>query len=281
MKLKYLLLISFLFSISARAQDMIVSEYGDTLNKKIIFSTKRYLFYVDSTYYGKYYVRGINKKRIADSKMNAYKVDRYTMMMNERARNVMGNPYMIQGGVHVSYTPFFPDSDATSSEKKFYRNLSFGISYNLSFHLRMRPHSFIGIVIDDNRCKSFAEKLELKNDNGTTAYLENITATLSMTYVGPEYMLFIDSRKFTSFFMLAAGIGYTHVKWSVSALNRSAETYEPEGLGIRISIAKTWAIGKTFIVGPNFKFLNAIAGDRQLGFVVIPRVNLGLTVLVH
>jgi hypothetical protein len=281
MKLKHLLLISFLFSLSAAAQDMIITQYGDTLNKKIIFSTKRYLFYADSNNYGKHFVRGIKKSRIQESQMNEYKVDRYTMMMNERARDVMGNPYMVEGGVQVSYTPFIPDSNATSSEKKFYKSLSVGISYNISFHLRLRPHSFIGIVIDDNRSRAFAEKLDIMNDDGTIAHLENITASLRMFYVGPEFTLFIDSRKYKSFFVLSGGIGYAHVKWSVSALNRPAEVYDPAGIGIRISAAKTWAVSRSFILGPNVKIVNAIAGSKDLGIVMIPRINIGLTVLVH
>jgi len=270
-----------LTSAFACAQDMIVTEFGDTLNKKVIYSTKRYLFYIDSTYTGKYYVKGIKKSRIAESKLNAYKVDRYTAMMNERGRSVMGNPYMLQAGVQISYTPFIPDSDATSSEKDFYRKLSVGLSYNISFHLRMRPHSFIGVVFDDNRNKSFAEKLDIKTESGVIAHLENITATLGMTYVGPDFLLFIDSRKFRSFFTLSGGLGYVHAKWKVSALNRPADVYELEGIAMRVSIAQTWAISKSVIIGPNFKFVNAIAGSNDYGTANIPRVNLGLTVLVH
>jgi hypothetical protein len=269
------------FTFAARGQDMIITQYGDTLNKKVIYSTKRYLFFVDSTFYGKHYVRGIKKTRILESKMNAYKVDRYTTEMNERGRAVMGNPYMLQAGIQVSYTPFIPDSDATSSEKDFFRKLSLGFSYNASFHLRMRPHSFVGVVIDDNRNRSFAEKLDIRNENGTIAHLQNITATLSMTYVGIEYLLFADSRKFKSFFIISGGVGYAHAKWKISALSRPAEIYELQGAGLRISIAKTWAITKSIIIGPNFKFVNAIAGSREYGLAMIPRVNLGLSVLVH
>src|SRR6187200_1011298 len=127
MKFRNLLVFLVISSSFAHAQDMIISTYGDTLNKKIIYSTKRYLFYIDSTYSGKYYVEGVRKSRIAESKINHYKVDRYTAMVNERGRSSMGNPYMLEGGVQVSYTPFIPDSDATSSEKDFYGRLSVGI----------------------------------------------------------------------------------------------------------------------------------------------------------
>jgi hypothetical protein len=277
------LLLFFLLAITtlARAQDMIITQYGDTLNKKVIYSTKRYLFVVDSTFRGKYFIKGIKKSRITEEKMNAYKVDRYTAMMNERGRGVMGNPYMLQAGLHVSYTPFIPDSDATSSEKNFYQKLSVGFSYNLSFHLRMRPHSFLGVVIDDNRNKSFAEKLDIKTDNGSIAHLENITATLGMTYIGAEYLLFIDSRKFKNFFTIAGGIGYAHAKWKISALNRPADVYDFQGGAMRISISYNWAITKSLIIGPNFKLVNAIVESSDYGVVNIPRVNLGLNVFIH
>jgi len=260
---------------------MIITQYGDTLNHKIIYSTKRYLFYIDSTYNGKYFVTGIKKLRITESKINAYKVDRYTAMMNERGRASMGNPYMLGAGIQVSYTPFFPDSDATPSEKDFYQTLSVGFSYNLSFHLRVRPHSFVGVVIDDNRNRSFAEKLDIRTESGMIAHLENITATLGMTFIGAEYTLFLESNKFKSFFIISGSVGYARAKWKVSALNRPSDVYDLQGAGFRVSISQTWAITKSLIIGPNFKFINAIAGSNEYGAANIPRINLGLTVLVH
>ncbi|CAN5498093.1 hypothetical protein BH11BAC1_BH11BAC1_20630 [soil metagenome] len=281
MQHRYLVFLFLFFALSAHAQDVIVTQYGDTINKKIIYSTKRYLFYVDSNYYGKYFVKGIKKSRMTSSQMNVYKVDRQTAMMNQRAQDVMGNAFMLQGGVQVSYTPFIPDSNATSSEKDFLRHLSIGISYNASFHLRMRPHSFIGVVIDGNQNSAFAEKLELRDASGTINYYTNIKMALGMLYFGPEFMLFRDSKKFKSFFILSAGLGYTRFDWSVRAGAQSPETLRLSGLGIRISVAKTWAIGRTIILGPNIKFVNAIAGSSDAGIVMIPRLNLGLTILVH
>jgi hypothetical protein len=264
-----------------KAQDVITTIYGDTLHNKIIYSTKRYLFYVDSTSYGKYFVRGIKKTRIADSEMNVYKADRYLAEINERARDVMANPYMLQGGVQVSYIPFIPDSEATTSEKKFYRKLSVGISYNLSFHYRVRPYSFIGIVFDDNRNTAFADKLDIKDESGDTIHLESIEATLSMTYIGPEFMMFRSFNKFKSFFTLSGGIGYARAKWSIKSPSRSKETIDFSGFGIRISASRLWAVGRTFIIGPNAKFVNVLAGDKEAGLVMIPRLNLGVTVLLH
>jgi hypothetical protein len=142
--------------------------------------------------------------------------------------------------MNVSYTPFIPDSDATSSEKDFYGKLSVGFSYNLSFHLRFRPHSFLGVVFDDNRNRSFAEKLDIKTESGTIAHLENITATLGMTYVGVEYLLFVESNKFKNFFTLGAGLGYARAKWKLSALNRPSDVYEFQGIAMRASISHTW-----------------------------------------
>jgi len=281
MKPRHLFVFLLFCSTISRAQDLIVTHYGDTLNKKIIYSTKKYLFYIDSTYYGKYYVTGIRKSRITESKINAYKVDRYTAMMNERGRSTMGNPYMLEAGMHVSYTPFIPDSNATSSERDFYGKLSVGFSYNLSFHLRFRPHSFLGVVFDDNRNRSFAEKLDIRLENGSIAYLENITATLAMTYIGAEYMLFVESNKFKSFFTVAGGIGYARAKWKISALNRPSDVYDFQGIAIRMTISKSWAITKSIIIGPSFKFVNAIVGSSEAGSTNIPRVNLGLTVYVH
>ena len=274
--------ICLLFSSSfACAQDMIITKYGDTLNHKIIYSTKRYLFYIDSTYSGKYFVEGVKKNRLTESKINVYKVDRYTAMLNERGRSAMGNPYMLEGGIQISYTPFIPDSNATSSEKDFYGRLSVGISYNLAFHLRFRPHSLLGVVFDDNRNRSFAEKLDIRIDNGSIAHLENITATLAMTYIGAEYMLFVDSKKFKSFFTVAGGIGYARARWKISALNRPSDVYDFQGVAMRMTVSKTWAVTKSLIIGPNFKFVNAIVGSNELGTTNIPRVNLGLTVYVH
>src|SRR5436190_22188412 len=116
MKPRHFLIFLLFTSSFAGAQDMIITQYGDTLNHKIIYSTKKYLFYIDSTYSGKYFVEAARKSRLTESKINHYKVDRYTAMVNERGRAVMGNPYMLEGGIQVSYTPFIPDSDATSSE---------------------------------------------------------------------------------------------------------------------------------------------------------------------
>ena len=260
---------------------MIVNKYGDTLNKKIIYSTKRYLFFIDSTYSGKYFVEGVRKSRIAETKINHYKVDRYTAMVNERGRSAMGNPYMLEGGAQVSYTPFIPDSDATSSEKDFYGRLSVGFSYNLAFLLRFRPHSFVGVVFDDNRNRSFAEKLDIKTDNGVIAHLENITATLAMTYIGVEYKFFAETRKFKSFFTMSGGLGYARARWKISALNRPADIYDFQGVAMRLTISKTWSITKSLIIGPTFKLVNAIVGSSELGTTSIPRVNLGLTIYVH
>lgn len=282
MKFRYLLLFFFLFIASfAEAQDVIITQFGDTLNKKVIYTTKRYMFYVDSSYYGKYFVRGINKKRITESRMNLYKVDRSTAMMNQRAQDVMANAFMLQGGAQISYTPFIPDSNATSSEKDFLRQLSVGFSYNVSFHYRLRPHSFIGIVIDGNHNSAFAEKLELRDATGSIIHYVNIKMALGMLYIGPEFLLFRDSKKFKHFFILSAGLGYTRFDWSIRAGAQSPEALRLSGVGIRISVAKTWAIGRTVILGPNIKFVNAIAGSRNQGLIMIPRLNLGLSVLLH
>lgn len=281
MKFGYLTIFLLFLSSFSMAQDMLITKYGDTLNHKIIYSTKRYIFYIDSTYRGKYFVEGVKKNRIIETKINHYKVDRYTAMVNERGRAVMGNPYMLEGGMHVSYTPFIPDSNATSSEKDFYGRLSVGFSYNLAFHLRFRPHSFLGVVFDDNRNKSFADKLDIRLENGTIANLENITATLAMTYIGVEYMLFTESNKFKSFFTVSGGLGYARARWKIAALNRPADVYDFQGVAIRMTISKTWSITKSLIIGPSFKFVNAIVGSNEVGTTNIPRVNLGLTLYVH
>ena len=260
---------------------MIITQYGDTLNKKIIFSTKRYLFYVDSNYYGKQYVKGIKKRRVETSQMNAYKVDRNTMMMNQRAQDVMGNAYMLLGGLQLGFLPLFVDSGATPSWRKFVGDLRLGFSYNGSFLLRVRPHTFIGVFVDDFHSSAFAEKLEVPDGNGVIQHLQNIKSSISMFQVGPEFMLFRDSKKFKHFFLISAGIGYSQFNWSISAANRNSETWKTSGIGIRGSISKTWAIGRTFIVGPNFKFQIAGVAD-QYGFAgIVPRLNLGLTVLAH
>ena len=281
MKLKHLLLLIFLSSLSAQAQDMIITQYGDTMNNKIIYSTKRYLFYVDSNYYGKYFVKGIKKKRMTESKMNVYKVDRNTAMMNQRAQDVMGNAFMLQGGIQLGFIPLPVDSESTSSWKKFIGDLRLGLSYNGSFLMRMRPHSFIGIFIDDFHSSAFAEKLDIPDGSGVIQHLQNIKSSISMFQFGPEFLLFRDSKKFKHFFIVSGGIGYTRFRWNISAANRSSESFTASGVGIRGSIAKTWAIGKSFIVGPNFKFQLAILGNEDGLAGGVLRSNLGLTVLVH
>jgi|GEM_PF-5851652 len=281
MKLKWLLVLITIYTSAAKAQDMILTQYGDTINKKVIYSTKRYLFYVDSNYYGKYYVKGIRKSRIVTSQMNAYKVDRHTAMMNQRAKDVMGNPYMIQGGMQLGFLPIPVDSESTSSYKKFIQDLRLGFSFNVSFLLRMRPHTLIGIFIDDFHSNAFAEKLDIPDNSGVIQHLQNIKSSISMFQVGPEFVLFKDSKKFKHFFIVSGGIGYSRFNWNISAANRSSENYRAAGVGIRGSIAQTWALGKTFIVGPNFKFQLAAIADQYGLAGIVPRLNLGVTVLVH
>lgn len=277
-------LLPFIFLLSPGfvcAQDMIITQYGDTLNNKIIFSTKRYLFYVDSTYYGRYSVHGINKKRVENFQMNAFRVDRNTMMMNQRAQDVMGNSFMLQGGIQLGFLPFFADSGDPSTWKRFLADLRIGFSYNASVYLRMRPHSLVGIFVDDFHSSAFAEKLDIPEDNGTVQHLENVKSTISMFQVGPEFMIFLDSKKFKQFFILSGGLGFTRFNWSWRAGSNSREDYNASGVGLRVYVAKTWAVGKTLIVGPNFKFQVAGLADGY-GFAgVVPRLNLGLTVLVH
>jgi len=267
--------------LSAHAQDVIITQFGDTINKKIIYSTKRYLFYVDTNYYGKYFVKGIKKRRITSSQMNAYRVDRNAAMMNQRAQDVMGNAFMLQGGAQLGFLPLPVDSESTSSWKKFIGDLRFGFSYNGSFLLRMRPHSFIGIFIDDFHSNAFAEKLEVPDAAGVIQHLQNIKSSISMFQLGPEFLFFKDSKKFKHFFIISGGIGYTRFRWNISAANRTSESYTASGLGIRGSIAKTWALGNTFIVGPNFKFQLGVLADQDGLAGSVARINLGLTVLVH
>ena len=281
MKHSLVLLLLFLVSSFVRAQDMMITQFGDTLNKKIIYSTKRYLFYADSNFYGRHFVKGIKKNRLAGSRMNAYRVDRNTAMMNQRAQEVMGNSFMLQGGIQLGFIPIPVDSESTKSWRQFISDLRFGFSYNGEFLLRMRPHSFIGVFIDDFRSSAFAEKLDVPDANGTLQHLQNIKSSISMLQAGPEFLLFRDSKKFRHFFIISGGVAFTQFSWKISAANRTSETYRASGIGIRGSIAKTWALGRTLIVGPNFKFQTAILADESGLAGSVARVNLGLTVLAH
>ncbi len=260
---------------------MIITQFGDTMNKKIIFSTKRYMFYADSNYYGKHYIKAIKKRRITESKMNVYRVDRLTTMMNQRAMDVMGNAFMLQGGIQLGFIPLPVDSESTPSWKKFIGDLRFGFSYNGSFLYRMRPHSFIGVFVDDFHSSAFAEKLDIPDGGGVIQHLQNIKSSISMLQIGPEFLLFRDSKKYKRFFLISGGLGYTQFRWNISAANRSSETFKASGLGIRGTISKTWALGRTLIVGPNFKFQLAILGNQDGLAGAVARLNLGLTVLIH
>ena len=102
-----------------------------------------------------------------------------------------------------------------------------------------------------------------------------------MLQFGPEFMLFRDFKKFKRFLILQGGIGYAQFNWGWRAGSNSRENYRASGLGLRISVAQTWAMGKTLIIGPNFKFQIVAVAD-EYGFAgIIPRANLGLTVLLH
>jgi len=281
MKIRYLLFLFLFTTIYVQAQDIIVTQYGDTLDKKIISSTKRYLFYLDSTYYGKYRVKGMKKRNITEFKMNAYRVDRNTAMINQRALEVMGNAFMLQGGLQLSFLPLFADSTDPSSWKSFLADLRIGFSYNVSFHIRMRPHSFIGVVLDDDHSSAFSSTLDLPQSNNTLIHLTDVKSTIGMFYLGPEYMLFLDSKKFTHFFVVSGGVGYARFNWVVKPGNSPSLNYRATGFGVRASISKTWAIGRTIIIGPNFKFVVAGVEDEYHNAIVVPRINLGLSLLLH
>src|SRR6185503_9711669 len=99
--IKRLLLIVFLlpFCSSLKSQDLIATSYGDTLNVKVIYSTKRYLFYIDKGYNGKHRIRPIKKSRIEAVKMNSFQAEKEEVEVFERARSTMASFGMIQGGL--------------------------------------------------------------------------------------------------------------------------------------------------------------------------------------
>jgi hypothetical protein len=102
-----------------------------------------------------------------------------------------------------------------------------------------------------------------------------------MLHLGPEFMLFRDFKKFRRFLVISGGIGFTQFNWSWRAGSNSRENYHALGIGIRGSISQMWAISNSLIIGPNFKFQIAAIGD-EYGFAgIIPRLNLGLSVLLH
>ena len=259
---------------------MIITQFGDTLNKKIIFSTKRYMFYVDSNYYGKYFIKAIKKRRMTESKMNVYRVDRNTAMMNQRAMDVMGNAFMLQGGVHLAITPYLPDSNATESEKQFFRDLQLGYSFNASAYLRIRPHSLVGIVVDNFHSSAFISKLDFHDGNGNIQHATDVKATLNLLYIGPEYMLFRDSKQFKHFFMMSFGAGYARFM-ETGRVGTNENSFSAGGGGIRFSLSKTWAIGSSLIIGPNFKFVIPILADHRVIIGAFPHFDLGLSILIH
>ena len=202
--------------------------------------------------------------------------------MNQRARDVMGNAFMLQGGIQLGFLPLFADSTDPSSWKKFLGDLRICFSYNVSIYLRMRPHSLIGLVIDDSHSSAFASKLEIpQGENKPPINATDVKSSIGMFYFGSEYMFFKDSKKFRHFFILSGGVGYTRFNWVIRPGNSPGFNYKATGIGVRFSVAKTWAVGRTIIIGPNFKFIIAGIADES-GFAgIVPRVNLGLSVLLH
>lgn len=282
----FLVTVLFFISVSAAAQDLIVSNYGDSINARILMSTKRYLFFIDKSYSGKYRIRPIKKSRVESVERNHFPKNPQDEVVFERARQTMASFGMIQGGFNFAFVPAVLQQDDPSSYKAFIHDLMTGYAYNVSLYLRRRPRTLIGIAIDNFSSSAYSSKLEFK-DQGQIFTLTDVRYRISQLYVGPEMMFFRDSRAFKNFFSMSFGLGYAKFRQNLR-VGFASDQLESKGGGFRFSITKSWTLTRSLLIGGNAKLLYTILGNRvdvpgprDVQLFPFAHLDFGISLMLH
>ena len=280
----FLFTLMFFAAASASSQDLIVSNYGDSINARILMSTKRYLFFIDKSYSGKYRIRPIKKSRVESMERNHFPKNSEDEVVFERARLTMASFGMIQGGFNFAFVPAVLQQDDPSSYKAFIRDLMTGYAYNVSLYLRRRPRTLIGIAVDNFSSSAYSSKLEFR-DQGQLFTLTDVRYRINQLYIGPEMMFFRDSRAFKSFFSMSFGLGYAKFRQNLR-VGFASDELDSRGGGFRFSVTKSWTLTRSLLIGGNAILVYTILGNRVDGppdvqLFPFAHLDVGLSVLLH